>query len=925
MKFKNGFTLVEALALMAIAAIILAASMPIITKKHLRPQSSVNHGRYECWWNGNTLMERTIHGERILPDENGVVRPEGTPVPSRPGRPNPWNGNPDQLPQGTFVPPANVDKFLIQAVGGGGAGGGAGRGFINSKLVNNEGPTRNTFFQPVVVNGEPEVGKYNQGWGGAETSPSNSTPIANPPANPSRDPWPAYTDPWPTPPNWPLVNQSSSYSDQASVRAKRGGFVADGELRKLGYSTKQIGTPWFKWSYLKYGSASNSTTNNLAFMYVGVACSGGGGTAGRSIMTDDKPYYCLENQKRDTITEEFAYCSGSCSGNNSSQCSGIESGASYKQGCQCGDFYTPKTCTDTTTTTGKDGTTSTSTSTRECGWTTQCGCRTEYWERKGCTGKDGPWYKCPTSCQDEIAKISCGAGQMTPNCTKHVSDPEGSAYLFMPVRNKSQIATNVNGAGGGCGSFSGKPGTCTSVASSIIPGISSNVNEQGIKGDDSPGCKNAMDAATNCPARGAKDGQDAAVSITGGDYAGTKTCTAYGGGGGNNSNIPGEPSLETSLKNFRNSLSSTSQVTKAVVNPTNAPEGSKESKQVQYYGKNNKPLPGIGYITDQSVADWIVDWANAQLRAKYMCTCPGPKPSSAAYVDCNCVTVHGVTYCGPGGEWNYKYSWSRQYYTQWLAYGEAGQPGGLIRTYESKLSGNLTVNPGRGGEAGIWNSVNKGETAGEKGKPTTILSGTKEVLRIEGGDGGEGSIMTDEYTLCPGFMFNYANYNNNTTPSSHPLREPTKCATKFVRTDGLDTPQREIPGGKAITTTGLEKFHAVFDMKRSNMRIAGVENFGIGGEGQGSKSLCDSADDVRRVWTVAPATVAGHHIYDNRTSNGSITSVNGHRERCPASWYNNPSVQRNVYFRNGVHGATYDRSAPYAPQQGGHGAVIITW
>jgi len=243
MKLKNGFTLVEALALMAIAAIILAASMPIITKKHLRaPLEGVKHGRFECWWEGNILKQRMISEGRIVTSET---------------RDHPaWTSG--TLPTCTFNPPQNVDKFSIYAVGGGGAGGGAGGGFINSKLVANEGPTRNSYFQPVIVNGSPAANQYSAGWGDPDVM--------------------IHGDPWPTWPNWPLVTTSG-------VAAKRGGFVADGELRKLGHSRKQVGTQWFKWSYLQYGTTG--TTNSQAYQYIGVVCSGAGGKAGNSVQIND--------------------------------------------------------------------------------------------------------------------------------------------------------------------------------------------------------------------------------------------------------------------------------------------------------------------------------------------------------------------------------------------------------------------------------------------------------------------------------------------------------------------------------------------------------------------------------------------------------------------------------------------------------------
>jgi hypothetical protein len=195
----------------------------------------------------------------------------------------------------------------------------------------------------------------------------------------------------------------------------------------------------------------------------------------------------------------------------------------------------------------------------------------------------------------------------------------------------------------------------------------------------------------------------------------------------------------------------------------------------------------------------------------------------------------------------------------------------------------------------------------------------------KGGNGGQGNIVTDEYTLCSNFMLR---------------TQPNLCAKINAATGN---PQRVVHVEESKrNATGLEKFHAAFDIKRSNLRLAGAENFGVGGEGQGSKSTCDSGEDLRLVWNTEkvppmppanpPAITADpRFVYDNRiTNSGTKTQVNDHAARC---------TTRNVYYmpaRLGLPEAEgsahskvdYTKQVPpekWAPEFGGSGAVIITW
>ena len=59
-----GFSLAEALITLLVVCIITIASVPVITKKH-RAQSSVPHGSYACYWNGDALVAKYTENKQV--------------------------------------------------------------------------------------------------------------------------------------------------------------------------------------------------------------------------------------------------------------------------------------------------------------------------------------------------------------------------------------------------------------------------------------------------------------------------------------------------------------------------------------------------------------------------------------------------------------------------------------------------------------------------------------------------------------------------------------------------------------------------------------------------------------------------------------------------------------------------------------------
>lgn len=131
----SAFTLAEMLVVLLIMSFI-AIGIPLIhfKKTELKTKRSL-HGRYECYYQGNTLMEY-------------MVNEEGA------------NMGPNAVTSCSFTPPKNAIFFLVHAVGGGGGASSAGgTGSVNSKT---EGPQ---VYNATQVNNFPEWAKNAMGAG----------------------------------------------------------------------------------------------------------------------------------------------------------------------------------------------------------------------------------------------------------------------------------------------------------------------------------------------------------------------------------------------------------------------------------------------------------------------------------------------------------------------------------------------------------------------------------------------------------------------------------------------------------------------------------------------------------------------------------------------------------------------------------------
>ena len=102
----RGFTLAEALVALLVITIIIAASLPIITKKK-RSIDRVTHGAYACYWQNGQLIGRYLIDQKTATGKTYYDSTEG-----RYGC--------------EFTPPAGAKNFVVTTVGGGGGGAATG-------------------------------------------------------------------------------------------------------------------------------------------------------------------------------------------------------------------------------------------------------------------------------------------------------------------------------------------------------------------------------------------------------------------------------------------------------------------------------------------------------------------------------------------------------------------------------------------------------------------------------------------------------------------------------------------------------------------------------------------------------------------------------------------------------------------------------
>ena len=102
MNKKTAFSLTELMIVLLIASLIVAASIPVLTKKHFKMPSLLGHGVYLCYYENGQLKQLQSNGASANLNDAVTVK--------------------DCI----FSPPQKASFFQISAVGGGGGGGDSG-------------------------------------------------------------------------------------------------------------------------------------------------------------------------------------------------------------------------------------------------------------------------------------------------------------------------------------------------------------------------------------------------------------------------------------------------------------------------------------------------------------------------------------------------------------------------------------------------------------------------------------------------------------------------------------------------------------------------------------------------------------------------------------------------------------------------------
>ena len=247
------------------------------------------------------------------------------------------------------------------------------------------------------------------------------------------------------------------------------------------------------------------------------------------------------------------------------------------------------------------------------------------------------------------------------------------------------------------------------------------------------------------------------------------------------------------------------------------------------------------------------------------------------------------------GRYNYFYTWTIPYGTNYLGYGEAGSAGEYASTKLSKIEGSLFIKLGKGGE---WtNSDWKNGKKGPNGTDTVVKMGTnnvtaKKVLVAKGGQGGRGNLKTNNYDLC------YANDRNKACSDNANVQ----CCSGIAKTS------------REVSATNVR--HSLFETIKSFVGNSKIIGIGLGRGAQG-----------------AGTTSGEFEVY------GSRLGINASAD----STFNNKIAERIVYKRSSAAATTGSKentsvssvdASKYKNKylkpanvnfKGGDGAVIITW
>lgn len=696
-KKLKGFTLVEALVIMTVLAILLAATTRLVTRKVVGPPEKNMHGRYEAYYkNSNEACYAYFNG-------SGKIVKEGCST-----------GPKDNLGRVTltFDPPQTAENFHIQAVGGGGAGGSAGGsgtddGSNSGKAKVPMGtPTYDFNYgklattidtkSPTPFSEYFDLRMYNEK--NTEVSDGGTPPRARNGSN-SRNPKDSvnsgeshpnanrfkvgilenkdFYETFPAPTKWPRVlGSAKTQPDLAEV------------------------PNWFDWKAIKEGKVGGTANKIGEFEVVATACSSAGGDAGDFVWTTQDDYAAL----RDTYTKfgsTICHTNGTC-------CVGC-----CGEHCSC------------------------------------CSRPTRYNPSSRSCSTSAPYYQCQGSTQ----YTSSGACGSCPS----FSDPKDK--ITWAPRQAVDFTGTIKGqeAHGTHGDGTYKPSKmernyvidpakwdCAMLTSVIEKGTKASVAlENGaITTHDFGTGKHQM--AENY----IKRPKGANVKHSGADHtqSNIQLCGPYGTHGVTGTAtindksakaIGGEPGVGYCPAKGN-------EICRKWIDEDG-------NEQIIYKCKYNF----VGSYYDSSSYHYI-QYPTGQVLASTPFPFDGSdpffkSPARDGYLpdaSKNCKTINGRNYCRTG-LYNHEYSYEMARGYKQLAYGDRGQTGKFETKTVGQINQPIKIILGKGGEwepngkhNGRWNTDSGSH--GPSGSDTIVGN----LLTVAGGAGGKGALKTDKYELC---------------------------------------------------------------------------------------------------------------------------------------------------------------------------------
>ena len=280
-KRLRGFTLVEALVIMTVVAVLLAATTRLVTRKALNAPEKNMHGRYEAYYDDNGDARHVyFNGSGKIVREEPCDNSEITKA---------ANGKRAVC---TFVPPSGAQNFHVQAVGGGGAGGSAGGSGTDKgdgeadkdntkRYDSNRGKYRTIVNSKTPFNQYLDLRTYNEN--NEEVGPVGvQVPDRGPTANSNAGRFKVSV----------LTNESSEFYAK---------FPAPTEWFRVLGSSKTKPEPgnvpnWFNWKAIEEGRVAKptGTAGKIGiFEVIASACSSAGGDGGNFTWTTKADYAAL--------------------------------------------------------------------------------------------------------------------------------------------------------------------------------------------------------------------------------------------------------------------------------------------------------------------------------------------------------------------------------------------------------------------------------------------------------------------------------------------------------------------------------------------------------------------------------------------------------------------------------------------------------